>query len=266
MTGAGIPQAHRFERAEAHRIGAPAGHDLDGHTALVDLELLPLEVLELDRLGGGELGGEALIALLIEGTVDVVGIAAAIAGGKEHLFHIDAGGLNDRGGGIEEAEILGGDQPADGLRESLGGEGAGGEDHLAVRDLSDLPLDDGDQRVAADPLGDQVGKADPVHRQRPAGGDGRSLGAGDAEGAQALHLRLEQAGSGFQPLGLEGVGADELGKAGRVVGRGELLRLHLPKDHRDAVPGQGPGGLAAGKSGADDGDRGPVHSLPTSLS
>src|SRR4030042_931908 len=57
----------------------------------------------------------------------------------------------------------------------------------------------------------------------------------------------------FRGMGPEGIAADELGKKGRFVGRGEALRLHLAQADPVAAPEELPGRLAAGEPAADNG-------------
>ena len=60
-----------------------------------------------------------------------------------------------------------------------------------------------------------------------AGGDGGGVGVGEEEGVGAAHLLLEEPGGGVFGLGLEGVGADEFGEVGGLVGLGGAVRAHL---------------------------------------
>ena len=114
VTGFRVPEPHRLERAEPHGISAPAGHNFNGHTALIDLEVPLFKLLELHALGVCQFLGELLIALLVKGAVDIVIVSPTVPGSKEHLVHIDAGRLHNGGGGVKEAEILRRDQLSDG--------------------------------------------------------------------------------------------------------------------------------------------------------
>ncbi len=49
----------------------------------------------------------------------------------------------------------------------------------------------------------------------------------EEEGVGEAHLLLEEPGGGVEGLGLEGVGADELGEVGGLVGLGGAMRAHL---------------------------------------
>ena len=72
----------------------------------------------------------------------------------------------------------------------------------------------------------------------------------------------DRPGGALHPLGLQGVGADELGKAGVLVGGGVFLRLHLAEEHPLPPVCDLQGRLTAGQTGADD----PDHSARSSRS
>ena len=95
------------QRAEPHGIGTPGGHDLDGHTALVDRDgirffavgigvglcalLCPcVELMERGSLRRGQRSVECLVLGLVEGTVEVVGLAPVVTGGGKHLLIVEA--------------------------------------------------------------------------------------------------------------------------------------------------------------------------------
>ena len=88
-----------------------------------------------------------------------------------------------------------------------------------------------------------------VHSQRAAGGHTGRLGGIEELAAHPAHLLLEQAGSGIQPLGLEAVGADELGKSLALVGRGKVGGFLLIELHLHALARQPERRLAARKAG-----------------
>jgi len=88
-----------------------------------------------------------------------------------------------------------------------------------------------------------------VHGQRAAGGHTGHLGGIEELAAHPAHLLLEQTGSGIQPLGLEAVGADELGKSLALVGRGKVGGFLLIELHLHALARQPKRRLAARKAG-----------------
>ena len=63
---------------------------------------------------------------------------------------------------------------------------------------------------------------------------------------------FSRAGGRVQPLGLEAVGADQLGKAGALVGGGKMDGLLLVQGDLHPLPRQPEGGLAAGQARPDD--------------
>ncbi len=97
-----------------------------------------------------------------------------------------------------------------------------------------------------------------------AGGDGGGVGVGEEEGAGAAHLLLEEPGGGVFGLGLEGVGADEFGEVGGLVGLGGAGGAHLVEVDFAAEGGGLEGGFGAGESAADDLDTLGCHASPSS--
>ena len=86
---------------------------------------------------------------------------------------------------------------------------------------------DGDAGFGGDAGGDAAGELDAVDGEGVAGGDGGGVGFGEEDGAGAAHLLLEEPGGGVFGLGLEGVGADEFGEVGGLVGFGGAGGAHL---------------------------------------
>ena len=118
----------------------------------------------------------------------------------------------------------------------LGGEGgagerAGGEDGegvgIAGVERGDLFAVDGDSVLGCDAGGDAAGELDAVNGQGVAGGDGGGVGLGQENGSGAAHLLLEEPRGGVFGFGLEGVGADEFGEVGGLVGLGGAAGAHL---------------------------------------
>ena len=76
-------------------------------------------------------------------------------------------------------------------------------------------------------FGNPAGELDAVDGERVTGGDSRGVGCGEEERVSPAHLLLEEPGCGVFGLGLEGVGADELGEVWRLVRFGGAERAHL---------------------------------------
>ena len=94
-------------------------------------------------------------------------------------------------------------------------------------EVGDLFAVDGDAGFGGDAGGYAFGEFDAVYGEGVAGGDGGGVGFGEEEGAGAAHLLLEEPGGGVFGLGLEGVGADEFGEVGGLVGLGGARGAHL---------------------------------------
>ena len=129
------------------------------------------------------------------------------------------------------------------------GQGTGGDQHrLGLVDGGGLLPADGDVGLGLHQGGDAGAEGVPVHRQGPAGGHPHRLGGGQQAGAHPAHLLFQKARGGVQPLGLEAVGADQLGKAGVLVGGGKMGGLLFVQGDVHPLPGQPEGGLASGQA------------------
>ena len=157
-------------------------------------ELLP--GLYGDGFGGGEGIEEAVVLLLGEGAVDVVGGAFVVAGGEEDAVHVDGGGIDDGRDGVVEGEMVGAGETLQLGGEGGAGERAGGEDGegvgIAGVERGDLFAVDGDSGLGCDAGGDAAGELDAVDGQGVAGGDGGGVGLGEEDGTGAAHLLLEE--------------------------------------------------------------------------
>ena len=138
------------------------------------------------------------------------------------------------------------------------GERAGGEDGdgvgIVLVERGDLFAVDGDAGFGGDALGDAAGELDAVDGEGVAGGDGGGVGFGEEDGAGAAHLLLEQPGGGVFGLGLEGVGADELGEVGWSGGLRWSGGAHLVEVDVAAERGGLERGFGTGEAAADDFD------------
>ena len=76
-------------------------------------------------------------------------------------------------------------------------------------------------------VADAGGEEEAVDGEGVSGGDGGGVGVGEQEGIGKAHFVLEQPGGGVFGLRLEGVGADELGEVGSLVGFGRAMRAHF---------------------------------------
>ena len=254
VAGAGVPQAHRAQGAVADGVRAAGGHHLDGHAALVDGQRR-VKVVPRRALGGDERRVKRLVLLFIKGAVEVVGLAAAVAGGGKDLVHVQAVGGDDGRHRVVKAQPVAADQGGHGLAQRAVGQRAGGHQHRpALVDGGDLLPVDGDVWLGLHQRGDGGRELVPVHGQRAAGGHAGTLGGVQQAGAQGAHFQLEQAGGRVGALGFQRVGTDQLGKAGAFVGGGKPGGLLLVQVDGDAAACQPERGFAAGQPGADDGN------------
>ena len=261
VAGAGIGETHRPQRAIPHGIRSPGSHDLDGHAALVDGDGVGLfahrvgvggrlgvlvKVVEGRPLGPHQGGMEGLVFRLVEGAVEVVGLAPAIPGRREHLVVVQALGGDNGGHRVVEVEAAVPGKPGDFLGQGPFGEGAGGHQHrLALIDGGNLLPPDGDMGVFLHQPGDRGAEGVPVHRQGAAGRHPHRFSHRQQAAAHPAHFLFQQAGGRVQPVGLEAVGADQLGKTGALVGRGKVGRFLFPEGDLHPLAGQPEGRLAS---------------------
>ena len=135
---------------------------------------------------------EGQVFLLGQGAVDVVGGALVVAGGEVGAGHVHAVVGHQRGGGVEEIQgVTAAQLFGDGVRQRVGGQGAGGDDHRAVGDGGDLAGHKGDEGVRQQGLRDHAGKALPVNGQSAAGGNGGGVGTAEDQAVQTAQFFLE---------------------------------------------------------------------------
>ena len=172
----GIVQSPGLQGAVQQGVMAPAGHDLHRHTALEHLTVL--KAVDLRLLGGGQFLPEGVVLLLVHGAVYIIICALVIPGAHPGIVHIHTLSGHQGCRRVEEMEVaVLPQQPLQRFRQRVGGQGAGGDDDLPLRDLRHLAGDHGDVGMAADLLRHQSGKAVAVHCQCAAGLHPGGIGA-----------------------------------------------------------------------------------------
>ena len=121
-------------------------------------------------------------------------------------------------------------------------------------EVGDFFAADFDTWMSGDEVGDAAAEFSAVDGEGVAGGDGGFVGGGEEEGACAAHFLLEEPGGGVFGFALEGVGADEFGEVGGLVGLGGAEGAHFGEDDFAAEAGGLQGGFGAGEAAADDVD------------
>ena len=143
--------------------------------------------------------------------------------------------------------------------EGRAGERAAGEDGdgvgIVLVERCDFFAADFDVGLGGDEVGDAAREFDAVDGEGVAGGNGAGVGGLEEEGVGAAHLLFEQPGRGVFAFTLEGVGADELGEVGGLVGFGGAEGTHLGEDDVTAEAGGLQCGFGSGESAADYVDR-----------
>ena len=114
-----------------------------------------------------------------------------------------------------------------------------------------------DAAFLLDGVSHQAGEFHPVDGQGMSGGHRARIGAAEQGAAGAAHFLLKQPGCAVFTLRLERIGADQLGKVGRLMCRRGAQRAvddraHLVEVDLAAAPGRHQGSLRAGQAAADD--------------
>ena len=252
VAGARVAQTDGAQGAEPDRIRAAGGHDLNRHTALVDGQVA-VKVVERCALGGNERRVERLVFLFIERAVQVVRLAAAIAGRGKNLVIVKALGGHDGRDSVIKAQPMVAGQRGDGLCQCALGQRAAGDEHgCALVQRRDLLAPDRDVGVVFHHFGHGGGKHIAVHGQRTARRHAGGLGGVQQMAAHHLHLNFQKARRGVGALGLERVGANQLREARAFMGRGKFCGLLLVQLDLHTAVRQPKRRLAAGQTGTDD--------------
>ena len=209
-----------------------------------------IEGMERGTLCRSQRGVESLILCLIEGAVQVIGLAPVVPGSGEHLVVIQAFGRDDGSHGIIEMEPLIAGQAADLVGQRTIGQGASGHQNgCTLIDALHLLPHHGDVGALLHPPGHGGTECVPVHGQCAARGHTGLLGGFQQLAAHPAHLLFQQAGSRIQTLGLQAVGADQLRKARTLVSRGKVGGLLLVERYLNALARQPQRRLAACQTG-----------------
>ena len=98
-----------------------------------------VELMERGSLCRGQRGVECLVLGLVEGTVEIVGLAPVVTGGGKHLLIVEALRRHDGGHGVVEVEALIAGQAANFVRQRTVRQGAGSHEDGDVL-LSHIPV------------------------------------------------------------------------------------------------------------------------------
>ena len=121
--------------------------------------------MQLHRFCLHQLFIKRLVLLFIHRTVDIVVLASAVAGGKEHLVLVKRFEGDNRRCRVKEGKVALPAQLGDVLRQMLFGQRTGGNDPCTLRQVVHPLMDHLDERMRQNALGDEVGKPFAVHRQ-----------------------------------------------------------------------------------------------------
>ena len=164
--------------------------------------------------------------------------------------------MHDRGDGIEEGELGFAGERLDRLRQRRRGEGAGRHDDavpIGRREPVDFLPDDGDEGMALERRADLPSEAVAIDGERATGRKLVTVGGRHDQGMRAPHLLMQQPdGIVGGVVGAERIGADELGESVGLMRLRRPRRAHLVERDGHGRRGELPGGLAAGKTAADD--------------
>ena len=172
--------------------------------------------------------------------------------------------MHDRRDGVEEGEGVRARFGPNGVGQRRCGQRPGGDDRRSPfgrRQAGDLLAADLDSGVPAQPLGHGLREALAIHRERSTGRYLMGVGAGHDQRPGQTHLGVQNADRvGFGIVRAEGVGADELGEIGGLVGVGLAHAAHLVKYDGEAGFSDLPRRFGTGQTATDDMKRGLGHS------
>ena len=250
--GRGIRQAHRLHRPVPQRLAPALRHDLDRKTPL---EVDPLlEVVDGHGLAREQVGDELLVLLARQRAVPVVlALALAVARHRVHLREVERVGDDDRRDRVVEVEVLGPEELADRARRAPATSAGPSRGRRAlgrgISRTSSRTISISGQR--RDRLRDGAGEDVAVHRERVARRQRRRARATRMTSESSASISRFRSPTAFKRVvGPEGVGADELGEAVRLVRRRRDLRPHLEEPHAVPAPRELPGALGAREAGA----------------
>ncbi len=167
--------------------------------------------------------------------------------------------MHDRRDGVEKGERVFAAQPADRIGERRRGQRPGRNDHAVPvlgRQPGDFAAVDCDQRMIFE-RGRVIGrgKFHAIDRERAARRHLVGVGRAHDQRPEPAHLFVQQADRvGVGGIGAEGIGADELGQAFRLVRGGHSDRPHLVQHDGHAAARDLPGRFGPGETAADDVD------------
>ena len=185
--------------------------------------------------------------------VDIVIPAVVVAGGPKGPGLIDGFGVNNRGNGIIEMQMLPPQERGQRGGQFIRRQRAGGQYQGSKgREFFRLPGNQLNARIFPDLLGDESGEPLPVHSQRFPGRDPGGPGRRHHQRPQEAHLLLEQPHGVARIIGPQGIAADQFRQIGRMMRRGISPGFHIPQRQVDPPAGGLPGRLAARQTGADD--------------
>ena len=250
LSGSGICQSHRLQRAKAQGIDSPAGHYLYRHTAFKNIPVL--KAVNLRLLGGGKLLNKGQVLFLVHGAVDIIRGSPVIPGLPPGQVHVNGFRGHQRCCSVKEMQVTGlakilADGPGKGIR----GKRAGCNNYRAFRHLGHLFLHYTDSGMTPDFLRYHPGKTLSVHRKAASGLYPCCFRTGQNQAAAAAQFLFQKANRVLQPVSAQRVGANQLRKIHTVVGRRHFVGLHFVKLDLKSPLGQLPGRLRTGKACAD---------------
>jgi len=203
VTGARIPQSHRFERAKTDGIGTALCHDLDRHTPFVHVRAA-VKIVQRRTLGGDQRRIERFILLLVHRAVEVIFLPAAfVARGIECFRAINTFGGDDRSCRVKKAEPAAADRPNLFGQCAIGQRPGRKNGKFIFRQPGKLLTANGNHRMPADFFGNQRGKLFPVHGESSSCRNTVLLCGRHQQRTEQLHFRLQQTGGAFGSLRLQ---------------------------------------------------------------
>ena len=195
----GVDKPHRAQRSVAQGIPSAPRHNLNGHTALVNLGVGDIEVVQGSALRRNKRVIKGVVLVPLHGAVYIVRLAPVVPRAHKNPVHIH-GIRGDNGrNGVEErkssAEFL-----PQAFRKSVGGKRTRCNYHNSIGGkLRHLAGDNFNVRVGLNLLRNIFGEQLPVHRKRASGSNRGFFRRLHGHGAEAAHFFFQQTGGGFKP-------------------------------------------------------------------
>ena len=230
MTGSRIGQSHRPQRTVAHGIRSAPCHDLDRHASFVNRQIA-VKIMQRRTLSILQRRMESLISLFVKRTIQIVGLAPAIAGSCKNAVHIQAFCRHNRRRRIVKRQLLPTGKPCNILGQLSLCERSGRHNGNGVRagfpHKANFFPPNGNSRRVLHQFCHLLAELGAVHCQRTACRHTAAFCYLQQAVSQKLHFRFQQTGSRIQPVRLQRIGTNQFRKSAVFMRRRKIMRFLL---------------------------------------